>query len=130
MIPKFFARKIDGKLQFEKPELYRAYISGIKADTRIEITIKPYKRKRSDQQNRFYWGVVVPILANHFGYTKDEMHDALRWEFLRREGEGPTTARSTTSLTTVEFIAYIDSIVIWAATNYQIVIPDPYETSY
>ena len=127
MTPKFFATIQNGKPVFDSRGKLMAYLSGYKDGTRIEATFKQYRRQRTNPQNKYYWGVVVPILANHFGYTKDEMHDALRWQFLRKQDKEPPTVRSTAELTTVEFNAYIDEIVIWAATEFQVVVPDPGE---
>jgi hypothetical protein len=81
---------------------------------------------RSDQQNRYYWGVVVDLLAVHTGYTPEEMHEALKIKFLsvRRDGL-PDTVKSTTKLTKDEFCEYIDNIQKWAARDMGCVIPDP-----
>ena len=127
MTPKFFGFIRDGKPVFDNREKLLAYLAGFKSDTRFEATFKKYRRQRTNPQNKYYWGVVVPMLASHFGYTKDECHDALRWQFLRKQDTEPPTVRSTTELTTIEFNAYIDEIVIWAATEFQVVVPDPGE---
>lgn len=42
-----------------------------------EIEIKEWKKKRSSQANRFYFGVIVRPLASHLGYTDGEMHNEL-----------------------------------------------------
>ena len=68
------------------------------------------------------------ILANEFGYELDEMHIVLREKFLRIHDEKHpdfVIAKSTTKLSTVGFIDYIEKIQRWAALEYQIYIPDP-----
>jgi len=96
----------------------------------VWITIDRVFRQRTEAENRYYWGVVVKILAEHLGYTKDEMHDALRWEFLRVEHDkGPPTVRSTTSLSTVEFEEYLEEIRFWAWDQFECMIPLPHEVT-
>jgi hypothetical protein len=128
--PRFLGTIEDGKPRLDNRVKFLAYCAGFKNGTRIECVVKKYRRTRSNEQNRYYWGVVIPLLANHFGYTKDEMHDALKWEFLRKPESSPATVRSTSSLTTVEFNEFVEAVVVWAATNYQVVIPDPNEADF
>jgi len=130
MTPRFRAKIIDGKCILEKPDLYRGYISTIKDGSFVSITIKKWKKKRSDLQNRYYWGVVIPILSEFCGYESDEMHEALKWKFLRVPASLDRTLEtvsSTAMLSTTEFIEYIDAIKRWAAIEYHVVIPDPDE---
>lgn len=63
------------------------------------LEIKPYKKDRTTQQNRYYRGFVVRPLAQHCGYTEAEMHDELLgsyfgWKTIRglsgREREVPS----------------------------------------
>jgi len=49
------------------------------AGKRIEINIEKSQKKRSSFQNRYYWGVIVAMLADHTGYTKEEMHEILKY---------------------------------------------------
>ena len=69
-----------GKLILETPMRYLAYLSGLEGK-RVELILRKQKSKRSDQQNRYYWGVVIEILANHCGYEAEEMHEALKIKF-------------------------------------------------
>lgn len=83
---------------------------------------------RSRNQNDYYWAVLIDILSNHFGYSPDEMHEALKWEFLRTVEPGkPDRVKSTTELTTIEAEAYYEHIRRWAAAEYDIYIPLPSE---
>ena len=43
------------------------------------ISVEPWKRKRSDAQNRFLWGVVYPMILEQGGetlggWTRDDLH--------------------------------------------------------
>ena len=82
----------------------------------VEVTIGKQRKKRSLNQNGYYHGVVVEILGRHLGYTPDEMHHALRGEFLKIPGDYVLPkSRSTTDLSTVEFEDYLTQIREWAA---------------
>ena len=64
----------------------------------VTVTIERKRRMRSNNQNKFYWGVVIPIIAELTGYDKDRAHDAMRLKFLRESEAGNIdTVRSTTS---------------------------------
>lgn len=83
---------------------------------------------RSDKQNSYYWAVIVTTLANNFGYSPEEMHDALKLQFLRVVEPGkPDRTRSTAELSTIEAEEYYETIRAWALTEYGINIPLPNE---
>lgn len=75
--------------------------------------IKPYKSKRSIEQNARYWALITG-LGKHIGYTPDETHDILRFKFLRNaievNGERLPLLRTTTKLSTAEFTDYMDAV--------------------
>jgi len=83
---------------------------------------------RSKEQNDYYWGVVVTMLSDRFGYSKDEIHEILKWKFLRAVEPGkPDRIRSTRDITTLEAEAYYEQIRRWAAAEYNVYIPLPSE---
>ncbi len=86
------------------------------------------RSERSKKQNSYYWGVMVTILSDEWGYTKDEVHDILKAKFLCEKQIGkPDKIKSTTKLDTKEMVDYQDQIKIWAASEWGIYIPDPNE---
>ena len=112
-----------GKLALHQKELFAKYLHSLRGE--VEIIVRKWKKRRTSNQNKYYWGVVVPILCDSLGYSNEEMHDALKWKFLRnKEREKLPTVKSTSGLSTIEFNNYIDEIVRWAAQE-GIVIPDP-----
>lgn len=90
----------------------------------VKVVISKKTTQRTLDQNSYYW-VLVEILGNELGYFRNEMHDALRQEFLliREDGKMPYT-KSTTDLDTKGFGEYIDKIKIWASVEHSIVLPD------
>jgi len=113
----------DGKLKLVQQDLFRKYLYSLRGE--VEVIVRKWKKRRSDNQNKYYWGVVIPILCETLGYSNDEIHEALKWKFLRnKEREKLPTVKSTTGLSTIEFKNYIDEIVQWSAQE-DIIIPDP-----
>ena len=98
----------------------------------ITMCVKLFRTQRSNQQNAYYWGVVIKLIADHAGYrSRDELqqvHDTLRGMFLVRDGLwGKEIVLSTTSLSTVEFEEYASQIRRWAAIALDLSIPEPNE---
>jgi hypothetical protein len=121
-----------GKLILEDPSRYLLRIASLEGK-RVELSLKKYRENRSDNQNRYYWAVVVELLANHCGYAPEEMHEALKIKFLSsqpRDEHGLVKIGSTARLNTDEFIQYTNKIVIWAATELQVFIPDPSQVEF
>jgi hypothetical protein len=95
----------------------------------VEITLQKLRRQRSGRQNRYYWGVLVAMIAEAAGYsTPEEAHDALRLHFLQKHDDGQMpTIRSTTELTTAEFEEYQSKCRQLATEMFGIYVPEPNE---
>lgn len=120
MIFKFTASEVEGACSKIRRHVEEgvAYI----------LEIKRARKKRSLPQNRYYWGVVVEIVAEHTGYNPYEAHQELAEMFLSYTHEnGKRFVRSTTELNTLEFEKYTEKCRIWAATELQVPIPLPNE---
>lgn len=93
------------------------------------LEIYKAKAKRSLNQNSYYWGVVVTILADETGYTIDEVHQELGGMFLRYVKSGKEFVRSTATLDTLEFEKYLEQCRKWAWNDLNITIPLPNEVT-
>lgn len=93
------------------------------------LEINKSKSIRSLNQNRFYWGVVLPILSDFFGYSNEEMHQICATTYLRYEKDGKEFTKSTTKLDTKEFENYLEKIRQWASSEHGIHIPLPNEVT-
>lgn len=94
----------------------------------VVVTLKQYRRTRSNQQNRYAHGVVFKLIADATGYTVDEAKEAMKWQFLREEHDIlPPTVRSTSSLNTMEMEEFIESCRRWASDFLGLYIPLPNE---
>ena len=109
------------------------WIQTFKLGQRLEIIIRKRRNKRTNEQNRYYWGVVIPILANYFGHdNQEDMHEDLKLLFNPIESKvrpGKTIGGTTTKMSTIEFMvsesSYVERICRWAATEFSIFIPPP-----
>ena len=93
------------------------------------------KKQRSNNQNRYYRGVVIARLSEHTGFTPEEMHEVLKWKFLRgwktlntKQGfKEAEYTRSTAELDTKEFEAYMTKVREFASIELSCWIPEPNE---
>lgn len=103
----------------------------------VYIVVKKRFKKRSQgaagedsNQNGYYWGVVIPLLSEYFGYLPWEMHEALRPLFWSEPHEKDPHVRRPISSTDVNNVAWeqtMEQIRIWALTEHEIKIPLPNE---
>lgn len=108
---------------------------------RVEVVISKANKRRSNDQNAYYHGVVLPcalqglIDAGHTGLTVDDVHEFFKGRFLSRgkeiilpkSGEVITVSKTTTILSTTEMMEYINEIARFCAEMLNVVIPEPME---
>lgn len=102
-------------------------------DVRLKIDRK-YK-KRSFLQNNYYHGVVIQevrigLLNVGYEMSAEEVHYFLKQKFnsiqiASLDGEVIEVPGSTTEMSTVSFVEYVDRIARWASEYLGIVIPLP-----
>ena len=107
-------------------------IKALDIATVYEVTIKPYKRNRSLEQNSLMWKW-YSIIADDLGYTTEEIHE----EFMRKllipitmqTPSGLVEVYSTKKLKVKEMTAYLEGIER-TATDMGIALPRPYDNNY
>ncbi len=96
-----------------------------------EVTVEQHKNTRSQNQSRYYFGVIVKMLSDELGYTKGETHEILKGKFLSEEvkvgNEIIRYAKSTTDLKTNTFEDLMTDIREWASAELNIFLPLPNE---
>lgn len=122
-------------LRLRNAKQIQAQLRRLKPNTELTVTIEKRHATRSLAQNAFYWSVVVRRIADHTGYTDDEVHEILKAKFLPKrltiaDGNGEIKGEfviggTTTRFNKVEFGEYVESIRQWAAEELDIDIPDP-----
>ena len=114
--------------------MFEVWVAGLEGT--VEVIVKPFKNKRSQNQNKYYWGVVIKELVVKLNADNEEIHSAMKQLFLStviRLGtlEIPTV-RSTASLNTEEMEEYMSKIRQWASATPEVAlyIPLPNEIDW
>jgi hypothetical protein len=109
-------------------------IGALNLDKLWQITIEPYRKKRSLSQNALMWvwlEEVVKHVHETTGQDKDDIHEFFKAKFLparQVEMAGDTIEyRTTTKLTTAEMSAYMNAIEAWATSELGLLLPLPVE---
>jgi len=107
--------------------------------TDVLITLEKPKKKRSNPQNAFYHGVIIPIVQNCLrdaGYvmTNEATHDLIKLKFLKETiftneetGEIVERVKSTTELSTSQFMDFVTEIRQFTNEYFGVDIPEPNE---
>lgn len=137
--------KADASGRISLPKNSRAEIGHAFAGKMCEVTIKTAGKNRSNQQNAYYWGVMVQMILDRFvelgnnelhtadAESREIVHQYLKARFLPpvkvadANGEAIDLPPTTRTQTTVEMMDYFSLIQQWAAETLLINIPDPNE---
>jgi len=114
-----------GRPVLNDPDKWRLQLAGLEGKE-IQLSISQKRSIRSERQNKYYWKVIIGLLSEHLGYTKDEMHEALASHFLKDVlDNGMEYVKSTSRLNTKEMEEYHSQIRQWASIEHSCFIPDP-----
>lgn len=103
----------------------------------VILTLEKPKKKRSSPQNRYYHGLLIPLMQSGakdlFGevWSMTKSHEHLKSKFLFHEsvnqktGEIIQTPKSTTELTTTDWEVYMTEIRIYLLQDFDINAPEP-----
>ena len=106
--------------------------------SQVEIVVKKKRSTRSSQQNRYYWGIVIPLIMQGLNDTgnevnKQDAHEFIKANFNYSEIVNEETAevfrvtKSTTRLNKNDFGVMIEKVKKFASEYLNIYIPDPNE---
>jgi hypothetical protein len=126
---KFRATVQNGKWLLFEPDKFRIHCSQFEGQE-IGIIVEKFRKPRSNNQNAYYWGVVLSILAKQFGYSEDEMHEALKQLFLTDKTQVIPKVRNTSSLNTLEMEDFLSRVRTWASLEHNCYIPLPNEANF
>ena len=130
--------------EIKLPKRLRSEVSAFLQGCEIEAIFRKKKKHRSSEQNRYYWGVVVPMITDGFNDLGnpvtssnpddiDAIHEFLKRRFLQplslhdANGEVHDIRYTTTNLSTSEMMDYFAQISQFAAEYLNTVIPEPNE---
>ena len=138
--------KENGKITYVEIDKFKNCIVCL-PDGTYKNSIDKLYNKRSNKQNRYYWGIVLPELVKGFievGFECDNVESAHEWckhKFLKEDKKKRKRAinkitgeiiylikyPTTTKLSTVLFNEYFEKIIVFAAEYLSIEIPYPNE---
>lgn len=129
--------KPDGNLRIYDKQNFMKEVA-LLAGKDVYISVEKMQRNRSNNQNCYYWGVVIKLCRAgliDIGYrvSQEQTHDFLKSNFATKEivnedsGEILRSVGSTTEMNTMEFSNFIEYIQQWAAEYLGVVIPSPNE---
>ena len=100
-------------------------VAGLNPKFAWRIEIARHQERRTLSQNKRYWAAVME-LANETGYSKDEMHEALKRKFLppvmvELGAEMIEVPASSAKLGRQVFSDYMERVIAFAATEFGIV---------
>jgi hypothetical protein len=136
IIPIFQGEAKDGRLYIRDRDLFTGYLR--QCEGVIDVVVKKHRKQRSNRQNRYYRGVILPLLAQELGYTNDEMNEIIKAKFFLIPEREITTARgviitvpshteSTSDSNTGEFEEKLEDIRQWASYDLGLYLPLPNE---
>ena len=118
----------------------KAFIADLKrfAGKSVEIVVKLKRSTRSSQQNRYYWGIVVPLVMQgliELGHdvNKQDTHEFIKANFNYEEivnkdtGELFRMTKSTARLNKNDFGVMIEKLKVFASEYLNVYIPEPNE---
>ena len=118
----------DGKLRLEGRTLFDTYLRSLK-NKPVALVLTKQGRPKSRSQLGYLWGIVYPVIADHFGYKDyelDAVHDEL-CRVLRGLKPDPNPLKIRWSLSEQdheETSRFIEDVRFWALTNHGVVTPD------
>ena len=137
---EIYSRVENGKLTRNRRTIEKCIAAHEGKD--ITITIQRTRKRRSNNQNAYYWGIIVPLVADGLEaltgeiYGKDDVHAFLKGKFNVREivnpdsGEILKVPKSTTENTTTDMEIYHEDIRRFADEFLNVRIPLPNEQMY
>lgn len=92
---------------------YQHQLGKFRDGEQVTLVIHNRRPKRTEQQNRYYWGVYLPLIASETGEADlDRLHELFKGKFLTSGvvevlGQKVRMKKSTTSLSVSDFCQYI-----------------------
>ncbi len=133
--PIFSGEVKDGKFKMSDSDFERYWKWLLSHSGKYQFIIKKVFKKRSLPQNNWYWGVILPMIADEMGEENhDEVHAILRSKFLSKtkvikgkngELEEVKITGRTHKLSTHLFSIYVEKCRKFGAEFYGLNIPDP-----
>jgi hypothetical protein len=107
------------------------FLCGLDAEKPWELVVRPFRRTRSNQQNRALWGLAYKILSEETGNDPEDLHEYFLgewggWEVLEIMGQKRKVPKKRSSaLNTTDFSDFFSFIQQRSAQTVGVYIPNP-----
>lgn len=101
------------QIKLTSPVYYQHALNKFEIGDHLTVSVTNKRVKRTENQNRYYWGVYLPIIAQETGERDlERLHELFKKKFLTKEkvivlGEEVLIGKSTTELSPGGFCEYI-----------------------
>jgi len=139
--PKFACDIARGKIKIRERDKFDEYILSLPEDV-YWVILKRYKKERSDKQNRYFHGVVIPLAtqflyeAGLLPYEDLEMgKQLLKSMFLKEyeftfEGKVFAKTKETRTLKTDQMEEFLEAVRRYFREEHNFKIPEPNEVDW
>lgn len=129
--------KEGGKLRVLNKTLLERVTLSIPEGKRLNMIIEPDKKETiSDPMRRYYWAVVVTMIAEETGHSKDMVHEAMKIKLVSYIDEKtgltivPSVFSDGSTMEIAEKKAFVEEVRRWAFDFLNLSIPDPQTVVY
>ena len=131
MNPIFAARVNErGQVVIQDRQAFDEYAKTLRGSD-LQVILRKAQSQRSVQQNAYWWAVPVRLLADHCGYSDNDMHYALLGEcfgyHVGPTGKEQPNEPSSSALTVEKFTRLIEWVLVWGPQEMGCEIPAPPE---
>lgn len=127
--PRFILKGLDDKRRLVN------YLDNLPREPILEVTVKPYKRNRSDCQNRLFHHWMNEVSTRYADQGGKQTSPEVWKEFFKREflgfdvsaikGKAVSVTRGTSGLNTKEFSEFLEKVDHFCTEELGIVLPRP-----
>lgn len=116
-------------LIFDNRQAFETIVNMIfKDNDKVEIILKKQYATRSIQSNKYYWKVVIDMIALETGDTKDDTHFNMKRLFNSEvTSDGALLIKPTHTMKQDEFTRYVNAVKSWASEELNIYFPETIE---
>ena len=123
-------------LVFDRPRDWQLYLNRLGGyGTDVDVTIRQHKAQRSSAQNRYWHGVVIPLIADELGWSREDRPHLHYWLLTvfggthhdEKTGLDIPNIQHSRALNTKQFAELVDWVLRYAMTEWGIHLPAPNE---
>lgn len=127
-VPQMFELPPEGRERIA--DNLRAFVLKAFPGKRVKVSVEQFRKRRSNEQNRYLWGVCYKALRDATGQDAEDWHSYFLgewsgWEEYELFGKRRLRPlRRSSKLSTVEFADYV-AFIQQRAAEHGVFIPDP-----